>query len=113
MGEELSEWTSQPTYVNDRRGSQTFKEGVLIAVTNYRTLRTEFSIGAGSLWRIIYCQDLIRPPSSVCSGVVGVEGQGIDTKLQQHLHQELLSGSSFFFFLGSVENRLEDSSLEG
>jgi hypothetical protein len=77
-------------------------------VTNYRTLHTEFSIGAGSLWRIIYCQDLIRPPPSVCSGVVGVEGQGVDTKLQQHLHQELLEDSSFFFlFFVSVEKRLE------
>jgi hypothetical protein len=34
-----------------------------------------------------------------------VEGQGIDTKLQQHLHQELLSGSSFFFFFW-VQSRI-------
>jgi hypothetical protein len=49
----------------------------------------------------------MRPPPSVCSGVVGVEGQGVDTKLQQHLHQELLKIRVFFFWFGSVEKRLE------
>jgi hypothetical protein len=36
-----------------------------------------------------------------------VEYQGVDTKLQQHLHQELLSDSSFSSFSGSVEKSLE------
>jgi hypothetical protein len=32
LGEELSEPTSKPTYVNDIRGSQTFKEGALLGL---------------------------------------------------------------------------------
>ncbi len=83
--------------MNDIRGSQAFKEGAYLGLQITERCAQSSPSVLVSLWPIVYREDLIRPPPSICSGVVAVEGQGVDTKLQQQLHQELLSDSSFFF----------------